>query len=163
MTPRIDYEAFFKLDTGTHTDDIRQIVVTPDGKTLVTAGECTIRVWDAATRRLIRMLLGQVGERSEDRFGNGNVRRFALSPDGLWIVALKDWRLPNPAAGDAGRVTQVEVFELATGNLQAGFRYPGLLLDLDFSPDGRFLATGDFSTDPNIKIWDLASLVAPTK
>ena len=38
------------------------------------------------------------------------------------------------------RETDVRVFELATGNLQAGFRFPGTLQDLDFSPDGRQLA-----------------------
>ncbi|MBL0149997.1 MAG: hypothetical protein IPP87_15325 [Ideonella sp.] len=138
--PVPSYEAFFKLDTGTHTGDIRQIVVSPDGQTLITAGECTIRVWDLKTRQLLRMLLGQVADRSQEVFGDGNVRRMALSPNGLWLVALKAWSQQTSGAGDAGQVTEVQVFELATGNLQAAFRHPGLLFDLDFSPDGRLLA-----------------------
>lgn len=138
--PVPSYEAFFKLDTGTHTGDIRQIVVSPDGQTLITAGECTIRVWDLKTRQLLRMLLGQVADRSQEVFGDGNVRRMALSPNGLWLVALKAWSQQTSRASDAGQVTEVQVFELATGNLQAAFRHPGLLFDLDFSPDGRLLA-----------------------
>jgi WD40 repeat protein len=129
------YEAFFRLDTGTHTAPIRQLEPTPDGRCLISAGETTIRVWDLSTRQMLRQLLGPIDDR-----GNGSVRRFAISPDSRWLVALKDWRLPPRSEGDAGRVTDVQVFELATGNLQAAFRHPGLLHDLGFSADGQSLA-----------------------
>jgi len=35
--------------------------------------------------------------------------------------------------------TDVRVYELATGNLQANFRFTGVIQDLDFSPDGSYL------------------------
>jgi len=140
VAEQVPYEAFFKLDTGTHNGDIDQLRVTPDGRTLISAGEFTIRVWDLATRRPLRMLLGQVADVSEQTHGNGLVGRFAISRDGRWVVVLKTWRHRQATAGDAGRVTEVQVFELATGNLQAAFTVPGLLFDLDFSVDGRFLA-----------------------
>jgi len=134
------HEAFLKLDTGTHTGDILQIAVTPDGRQIVTAGECTIRIWDTQTRQLVRMLLGQVSDRSQEVFGDGNVLRFALSPDGRWIVVLKDWLTGMGERGDGGFVTELQVFERDTGNLQSRYVHRGLLFDLDFSPDGRYLA-----------------------
>lgn len=126
------YSAFLKLDTGTHTDDIIQIAVTPDGRQIVTAGECTIRVWDTQTRQLQRLLLSEVPPRSEEVYGSGNVVAFAISPDSRWIVALK--------AGDSEHADEVQVFELATGRLCTRYDFFGILSDLAFSPDGRWLA-----------------------
>jgi WD40 repeat protein len=129
------YEAFLRLETGAHTSRVNQLLVTPDGKTLVTSGgDKTIRVWDVETRKQIGMLLGEIGAGSD-----GKIQAIALSRDGRYIVALA-WRNPPGALDDDDRETDVRVYELATANLQAGFRYPGTLQDLDFSPDGRYLA-----------------------
>jgi WD40 repeat protein len=128
---------------------IAQLQVSPDGRTLVSAGETTFRVWDVAPpptapSRLRRLLLGRVRAPTDDGAIDGRAERFAISRDGRWVVALKPWRhacCGDPEVGhDAGRVTEVQVFELATGNLQSTFFWPGQLLDLDFSPDGRWLA-----------------------
>jgi len=134
------YEAFLKLDTGTHTDCIGQLEITSDGKTLVSAGECTIRVWDLETRALRRQLLGRASERSEERYGNGNVSCFAISPDGRLLAALKSWFEPDFPGADAGRCTELQLFELASGNLRMAGMLPGLWESLSFSPDGRYLA-----------------------
>ena len=133
------YRVTPRLDTGTHAGAITQMALTPDGRSLVTAGDLTIRIWDLATRRLNRMLLGQVAERADDVFGNGRVVQFAISPDGRCLVALKEGTAETDADSDFGRVTEVQVFDIATGNLQSRHLHPGLLLALDFSPDGRFL------------------------
>jgi hypothetical protein len=134
-------EVFLKLDTGTHTSDVVQLVVTPDGRKLVSAGECTIRVWDASTRRPLRVLLSHVSGRSEEVYGPGNVLRMALCPaDGRSLVVLKEWA---PASGwrQAPRAaTEVQVFDIDTGNLQTRFLHEGEPVDLDFSADGRFIA-----------------------
>lgn len=144
------FEAFPQLDVGTHGGFIVQLQVTPDGRTLVSAGETTLRVWDLepqadrSASRLKRLLLGRVKGPTDDGAIDGRAERFSISRDGRWVVALKPWRhetCGNPEVGhDAGRVTEVQVFELATGNLQSTFFWPGQLLDLDFSPDGRWLA-----------------------
>lgn len=134
------YEAFLELDTGTHTDDIHQLLLTPDGRSLVSAGECTIRLWDLQTRVAQRMLLGQVGARSEEVFGPGNVLDVVLSPDGRWLVALKIWYERPLDASDNGDTTELQVFELSTGNLHARFEHPSRWYNLDFSLDGRWLA-----------------------
>lgn len=144
------YEAFPQVDTGTHGGRVVQLLALPGGRVLASAGETTIRLWDLADKRLLRLLLGRVKRNTDDDAWDGKVARIAASPDGRWLVALKPWChapgrhrcAPEDAAvgHDAGRATEVQVFDTATGNLQSRHLYPGQLLDLDFSPDGRRLA-----------------------
>lgn len=135
MAKKIPYEAYLKLETGTHTARINRLLVTPDGKSLITAGgDKTIRLWDIESKKQSGMLLGQIGTG-----GHGNIQAITISPDGRYLVALA-WLYPDAAQDAQRRETDFRVYELATGNLQAGFRYPGTLQDLDFSLDGRYLA-----------------------
>ena len=134
MSEPIKYEAFLKLETGGHTTRVNQILVSQDSKTLITSGEKTIRVWDADTRKQLRMLLGEIGAGA-----NGSIQRIALSRDDQYLVALAS-RNPDGTHDELERETDVRVYELATGNLQARFHYPGILQDLDFSSDGKYLA-----------------------
>lgn len=132
------FEAWLRLETGQHTDPVRQIQLTADGKTLVSGGDCTLRVWDATTRQALRVLRGQIGPDVDDTPGHGQVLRFALSRDSRWVAALKSWRAAGPGRRTA-LMTELQVFDLATGNLQAAVSHPGRWVDLDFSPDGRWL------------------------
>lgn len=134
MNESINYEAFLKLETGTHTTRINQLLVTKDSKTLITVGEKTIRVWDVETKKQTRMLLGQIGIGA-----NGSIQRIALSRDDKYVAALA-WLNPEGTHEELDRETDVRVYELATGNLQSRHRYAGTLLDLDFSHDGQYLA-----------------------
>lgn len=129
------YEAFLKLETGTHTARIDQLLVTPDNKTLITSGkDKTIRVWNIENKKPERLLLGQIGIGE-----NGKIQRIALSPDGKYVVALV-WLYPEQTHEAYDRETDVRVYELATGNLQSRFRYRDSIADLDISPDGKYLA-----------------------
>lgn len=132
------FKAWLRLETGQHTDPVRQMQFTADGKMLVTAGDCTLRVWDARTRQPLRVLRGQIGAEVDDTPGHGQVLRFAISRDSDAVVALKSWRADaqDPRSDLA---TELQVFALATGNLVAAFTLPGRWVDVDFSPDGRWL------------------------
>jgi len=130
--------ALLRLETGQHTAPVRQMQLTPDGKTLVSAGDCTLRVWDTTTRQRLRVLRGQIGPGVDDTPGHGQVVRFAISRDSRWVVVLKSWRATGRASR-AALTTELQVFELATGKLHAAFSHPGRWVDLDFSPDGRWL------------------------
>ncbi len=121
--------AWLKLDTGTHTDPIVQLCVSADGKTVVSAGDCSVRVWDAGTRQLRRQLLGHTRPRVEGGSADGLINRMALSPKGRWLVTVKNGR-------------RVEVFNIETGNLVAAFEHADELHSLAFSPDGRWVAFG---------------------
>jgi len=135
MKKNVQYSAKLKLETGTHTARINHLRVTPDGRTLVTSGvDKTIRLWDVETKKQTGMLLGQIGDG-----GQGKIHTIALSRDGRHLATLS-WVYPTYEQDPTQRETDLRVYELSTGNLQAGFRHPGTLQDLDFSPDGRYLA-----------------------
>jgi WD40 repeat protein len=110
------------------------LLVTPDAKSLLTWGEDkTIRIWDVKARKQVGTLLGQIGDGEY-----GAIQAMTISPDGKYLVAIA-W-LSAENHDHAQRDSDVRVFELATGNLQARFRYPGTLRDLDFSSDGAYIA-----------------------
>jgi hypothetical protein len=109
---------------------------------LITSGEDkTIRIWDVEAMEQRGMLLGQIGDGEE-----GMIKAMSLSKDfredgtldSRYLVALA-WMNPGEKHEARERETDVRVYERATGNLQAYFRYPGTLSDLDFSPDGKYL------------------------
>ena len=130
--------ALLRLETGQHTTPVQQMQLTADGKTLVSAGNCTLRVWDAATHQGRRVLRGQIGPSVDDTPGQGQIVRFTISRDSRWVVVLKSWRANSPGRR-AALTTELQVFELATGKLHAAFNHPGRWVDLDFSPDSRWL------------------------
>ncbi len=135
MPKKIQYTTKLKLETGTHSARINQLRVTPDGRTLATSSvDKTIRLWDVETKKQAGLLLGQMGEG-----GQGKIQGMSISRDGKYLVALA-WMYPTDEQDANERETDLRVYELATGNLQAGFRYPGTLQDLDFSLDGKYLA-----------------------
>jgi WD40 repeat protein len=103
----------------------------PDGTTLATVGDYTIRFWNIRTARVIRQL---------------NVESFfsqpSFSPDWTTIATPGSYdgnlRL---LASDNGQPTKI---------LAGSDR---LITALSFSPNGNFLAAG--SSDHRIKVWDL--------
>lgn len=161
MTDPVRYAAVPQIEAGTHEGPIAQLLATADGRRLISAGDTTIRVWDLAAQRCERLLLGQVDRIADERAVDGRVDRIAASPDGRWVVALRRWRQrvlaaldprpPRDPGHDGGWVTEVQVYALDTGNLHARHVHPGLLLDLDFSPDGRWLATAGLLRDGRVR------------
>ena len=127
-TPTIAH-TWLKLDTDNHTDPVIALAVSADGRTLVCAGECTLRVWDMMTRKPRRQILGHTNPRVEGGSADGMISCMALSPDGRWVVTIKN-------------AQRIEVFEVETGNLVTAFEHPGSPATLAFSPDGRWLALG---------------------
>ena len=133
-------DAFLKLDTGTHTRAICQLIVSPDKRRIISAGDTSIRVWDAQTLQLQRLLLSHVARPPDQTHLYGHVLRMALNPaDGRKLVVLK--HVASPQAWRQGGLwaTELQVFDTETGNLLARYLHRGGPRDLDFSPDGRYI------------------------
>jgi WD40 repeat protein len=113
-------------------------VFAPDGKTLTTGDtQGAIRIWDLATRRLVRKLATE----TERDIEPPPIFSLAISPDGKTLAS---------AGGDSF----VTLWDPATG--QETRRISGHIASvgpLAISPDGKTMASG--SDDGTALVWDL--------
>ena len=76
------------------------------------------------------------------RFGKGGINAMQFSPDGTQLAV----------GSDVG----VWLYDVKTGEEKSLFR--GACRLLAFSPDGRFLANGGYTTDvPKVQLWEIAT------
>ena len=157
--------------------------VTPDGRTAVTAGRATIRLWDTATGRERRRLEWGPGVLSAARLVNGGHTLLAAGSDDDWRGSvLRSWDLgsgketvrtlrqgkntwtdkllavsPDGRTSAWGRGNQVvALVELPTGRELRSLTVPGnWILGTSFLPDGRTLVT--WGGDGAVRRWDLAT------
>jgi len=124
-----------------HPPFVSALAYAPDGRTIVTsAGNSPVRVWDAATGRLV----GTIGDQS------GGVFAFAYTPDGTGL-ACASW-------------SGVKVYDVITGRVRADLfadktragSHAIVPKSLTFSRDGRFLA-GASSMESVAWVWEVAT------
>jgi WD40 repeat protein len=116
-----------------HRGEVFGPVVTPDGKTLVSAGtEATIRFWDLVTGK----------ERHHIDGDYGFADCLALSPDGKTLAS-------------GGWPGVVRLWDMGRGTERARFRaHQGPVCSLTFSPDGKTLYTAGRNGEA-IRAWDV--------
>ena len=113
-----------------HTDRVRSVAYSPDGKRLVTASyDGTARIWDASSGRQLLVLQGH----------GGPVLSAAFSPDGRRI-----------ATGSFDKTARI--WEASTGRQLFVLRHDSRVRSVAFSPDGTQLVTASY--DDNARIWD---------
>ncbi len=150
-----------RLVLGRHAWGVRDVDFSPDGETIATTSRNTVKLWEAATGRLLRV-------RAQD---STEVWTAAFSPDGDRIAAgfgdrgSRKGRVRIWDARDTARHTPVSLRD-----------FDAPVLAVAFSPDGRTLATGTAMVgrlggnplrrifwisrgerDGEVKLWDMES------
>ncbi len=154
---------------------IHRLLLTPDGKTLVSSderGARTVCVWDLATGKLLRQFPGTYQENNIALSADGKLLAIAQSKAVVvWELASGKevrrfaQRSANAAAfspdgkmlAAAGtRYTGIHLWNLATGKKITQFRDPKGANLLAFTPDGKTLIAG-LELGSKIGLWDVAS------
>ncbi len=120
-----------------HLDEAWSVAFSPDGRTLAsgsddTEKDDTMKLWDAATGRLLK------GWRADP----GTVAALAFSPDGRTL-----------ASATLSRSKNLRLWDVATGRLLATLDgHTDQVRSVAFSPDGTRLASA--GSDRTIRLWD---------
>jgi WD40 repeat protein len=120
-----------RIETGMHTAVISRIGVDAAGRYLVTGSvDKTVRVWELATGRLLRVLRPPLGAGDE-----GKIYAVALSPDGSLIAA------GGFTSNEPGNTESIYLFDRESGRMVRRMGgLPNIVDHLAFSPDGTGLA-----------------------
>jgi tRNA A-37 threonylcarbamoyl transferase component Bud32 len=117
-----------------HTDAVRAVAVTADGRRALSGGDDrTLRLWDLTTGREVGRMAGH----------RATVAGVALTPDGR--LALSAGRDGTLRLWDVGRGREVRSFEVPRGAVLAAA----------FTPDGKAALSAHFDT--TLRLWDLES------
>jgi tetratricopeptide (TPR) repeat protein len=115
---------------GGHTNGVTAVAFSPDGKTLAAGGgDGSIRLWETATRRTLRVI---------------------TAPAGINDLA---WSRNGGALATACDNNRVQLWDPQTGEQRGEIRkHTQRVNALAFSPDGKLLATA--SDDTLVVLWD---------
>jgi WD40 repeat protein/serine/threonine protein kinase len=114
---------------------IRHAALSPDGRTVVTAGRDGARLWDLATGQAVTPPLQH----------QGRVECVAFSPDGRRVLTA--------SADKTARVWDASTGQPLTPSLQ----HQGEVVKTAFSQDGRLVVTASSVTDTTARVWDAAT------
>ncbi|MBD0742432.1 helix-turn-helix domain-containing protein [Streptomyces sp. CBMA152] len=118
-------------------EEMREIVFSPDSRTLAARDRQRVTLWDVATGR-VRTAFTTSCDGSGPRFSLAHI---VFTPDGRTL-----------AIGDG---KQVRLWDVATGRRRAVLTgHAETVRDIAFSPDGRTMATA--GNDLTVRLWDVA-------
>ena len=115
-----------------HTSRIKNVAFSPDGRTLASVDDTTIRLWDMQTRQPLNTIV------HED-----SVEGLAFDPDSTTLAS-------------GNRDGTIRLWDVATGEaLNTLTGHTDTVFSVAFSPDGTTLASG--SWDTTIRLWDVVT------
>jgi hypothetical protein len=113
-----------------HPNKVDFLAYSPDGKTLITAGDDTIKMWDAVSLAFKGNLAGTIGD----------IHMVVFSPDSKTIAS-------NSTTGN------IKIWDAATGELvKTLYAHINNSPAVVFSADGKFLVS--LGEEGTIKVWD---------
>jgi WD40 repeat protein len=118
----------------------------PDGRQIVSASDDkTIRVWDLATGKTVRIIRGEVTPGTP-----GSIYSMVLSRDGQWLA------VGGNISARKERIAAIRLYEFASGRLVGLLEgHIDVVHCLAFSPDGQHLISG--SADRTAVLWDVGT------
>jgi YD repeat-containing protein len=122
-------EPILRIETEMHTAAIGRVGIDAENRYLVTGSlDRTVRVWELATGRLLKILRPPIGEGHE-----GKIYSVAISPDGKTIIC-GGW-----TGFEWDRSTSIYVFDRESGTIIHRIKgIPNTIKSLTYSKDGRF-------------------------
>jgi hypothetical protein len=122
-----------------HVGDVYHVQFRPDGRALVSCGtDRTLRIWDVATRGLVRTMPVRAGDRHV--------------ADINWVAYARDGRSLVTASDDA----TVKLWDPDTGRLRGTLTgHEREVVAALFTADGRGIVSG--SRDHTLILWDVAT------
>jgi WD40 repeat protein/tetratricopeptide (TPR) repeat protein len=136
-----------------HAAAVGALAFSPDGKYLVAgfgtpnilspaSSPSPLKVWDVATRRLIRRLNGHMGYCVSLDFSRDGTRLASGSRDGTALIwTTGTWKLAQTLRNPDPGITMPQIER-------------GMVDDVAFSPDGKILAMA--SREGSVLLWDVA-------
>jgi WD40 repeat protein len=109
------------------------VVFTQDGLHAVIDADFRLIVWNLKKGKEVR--------RIEGTHGSGNAL-LAVSADGRRVLATPRW----------SGLSRIMLFDLQTGEKIRTFDESSDILDMTFSPDGRYALSGGYKT---VQLWEL--------
>ena len=120
-------------------ETVERVSFSPDANILATIGfNNTIRLWDTTTGTLIQTFPSQDTDKQEKDYLK-NINSVLFSPD-------------NRTAIGFGR-REIRIWDVGTGERKSLSEYPGYVINVSFSSDGKTLATGLYGGI--IRLWDV--------
>ncbi|MDB9449523.1 WD40 repeat domain-containing protein [Dolichospermum circinale] len=127
-----------------HSDSVKAIAVTPDGKTVISGSyDKTIKIWDVETGTEKFTLTAHKYSMSVDAI--------AVTPDGKTLISvLRHYTIDAFDASD----NTIKIWDLGTGTEKFTLEgHSSSVKAIVVTPDGKTVISG--SDDNTIKIWDL--------
>ncbi len=161
-----------------HSDEVRSVVFSPDGKYVLTGGaDSTIKLWDATTGKLVHTFKGHMAEVSSIAFSpNGRYIASASADttakvwsvdtgETIYTLGSNDDAVLNVAFSPDGKYILTttdhggvaKLWDTATGHEVRRFSRGALGNGAAFSPDGRYVMANSNSDDYTVKIWETST------
>ncbi len=133
-----EINTIFYSDTSHYYHELNGFAINPDGKTIITGGDSTIKIWDISTGKLLNI----IDNHQHVSFS------FALTPDGKTLAV---GNYSNPTVSDF--FPAVKLWDVYTGKLLNTLESNDQIYNIAISADGNTLI--GLSHRKTIKVWNL--------